>query len=128
MQKISSGQFEFLTRFYYLLDSIEEGFDYVLLSFENIHCVDRDQVLADIMLAIYEIDSARSILNPLLTEESKVKEDFHQLDDIIHQFEEIEFIKSQPVNFEHFIKCELYPTFMAWKQQVQKRLHAYIAH
>ncbi|WP_243388283.1 hypothetical protein [Bacillus kexueae] len=124
MQKISSEQFELFMRFYYLLDSIDEGIQYVIQSFENIEYTERDRVLTDIMLAFYEMDSSRHLMVTHMEENQLLD----RLDELIHLLEEVDFIKQQPVVFENLVRYELYPTFTVWKQEVQKQLQTFITH
>ncbi len=124
VQKISSEQFELFMRFYYLLDSIDEGIQYVIQSFENIEYTERDRVLTDIMLAFYEMDSSRHLMVTHMEENQLLD----RLDELIHLLEEVDFIKQQPVVFENLVRYELYPTFTVWKQEVQKQLQTFITH
>jgi len=124
VQKISSEQFELFIRFYYLLDSIDEGIQYVIQSFENIEYTERDRVLTDIMLAFYEMDSSRHLMVTHMEENQLLD----RLDELIHLLEEVDFIKQQPVVFENLVRYELYPTFTVWKQEVQKQLQTFITH
>jgi len=124
VQKISSEQFELFMRFYYLLDSIDEGIQYVIQSFENIEYTERDRVLTDIMLAFYEMDSSRHLMVTHMEENQLLD----RLDELIHLLEEVDFIKQQPVVFENLVRYELYPTFTVWKQAVQKQLQTFITH
>lgn len=111
-------------RFYYLLDSIDEGIQYVIQSFENIEYTERDRVLTDIMLAFYEMDSSRHLMVTHMEENQLLD----RLDELIHLLEEVDFIKQQPVVFENLVRYELYPTFTVWKQEVQKQLQTFITH
>lgn len=128
VQTISSEQFELLTKFYYLLDTIEEGLEYIINSFDNIHYVERDRVLTDIILAIYEIDSARHLLISFFSQDVSMEERINRLDSIIEQLDKLDFVLLQPVQLEQFIKRDLYPSFIRWKNSLQQVLKRYVTH
>jgi hypothetical protein len=125
VRTISSEQLDFLRRFYYLLDTIEEGFSYILSSFDDIQYVERDQVLMDIIVAMKEIDSTRHLFDSLFPKDFSITEEMGMLDEMM---EKLDFISFQPVHLEPFIKQELYPTYVKWKDLLQKKLKKYVTH
>lgn len=128
VQTISSEQFELLIRFYYLLDTIEEGLEYIINSFDNIQYVERDRVLTDIILAMYEMDSVRHYLVSFFSHDLSIVERINRLDTIIEQLDQLDLIFLQPFQLEPFIKQDLYPSFTHWKNSLQEVLKKYVTH
>lgn len=125
---LTADHFQLLSRFYQLLDSIEEGFYYIVSSFENINFTERDQVLADVLLAIYEIDSTRSILLAVLSDDFEAVLELKRMDFVIDQLEKIDLESVMPLQFQSFMKYELLPSFLKWKKRIQEKLKTYVTH
>jgi hypothetical protein len=129
MGSLTNDQFEFLHFYYNLLNTIEEGFEYVIDSFTNLDLTDADQVFKDILAAFYHVDSSNDMLLSLLTEEENdLVQDVKTFDQVILTLDDESTIFLTPDKHEAFVRNQLAPVYLAWKEKIQSKLQPYIVH
>lgn len=129
MGSLTNDQFEFLHFYYNLLNTIEEGFGYVIDSFTNLDLTDADQVFKDILAAFYHVDSSNDMLLSLLTEEeSDLVQDVKTFDQVILTLDGESTIFLTPDKHQAFVRNQLAPVYLAWKEKIQSKLQPYIVH
>ncbi|WP_108669056.1 hypothetical protein [Peribacillus acanthi] len=104
-------QLELVQQYIDLLDTVEQGFQYVLESFHNLERTEGDQVLSDIFTALGSIgESHQGLLSESLQS---------QFDHVIKKALELEGKMNQPELKKTIVEESLFPAFMDWKKEVQ---------
>jgi len=128
MISLSSDQYEFVYFFYYLLDTIEEGFDYIIESYISLEHSEAEVILNDIFLAFYHIDSSNPILLNLFDENPQLIETLQKFDGIISELEQKLTIFGNIHQNKDYIINIFFPDYLSWKESVQIQLKPHIAH
>jgi hypothetical protein len=128
MGALTNDQYEFFHFYYNLLNTIEESFDYVIDSFENLELTDGDLVFKDILAAFYHVDSSHETLLSFLNEEIDIVHDVKKFDQVILTLDGESAIFLSPYKHQAFVKNQLAPAYLAWKETVQTKLQPYIVH
>lgn len=128
LQTLTADQYNLLAFYYQFLNTIEEGFDYVIESFQSLHFDESRLMLIDIITAFYHIDSSNPILLAILEENNDLRKEIMKFDSVIETVERIELVVLLPHEYELFVKKELSPVFLAWKESVQIQLKDYVTH
>ncbi|MGM7721401.1 hypothetical protein [Metabacillus sp. Hm71] len=128
MVSLTNDQYEMLHYYYTLLNTIEEGFDYVIESFTNLELTEGDSLFKDILSAFYHIDSSHLTLYALLEEETGMIEEMQKFDQVILTLDREAAIFTTIEQHHDFVKNQLFPAFLAWKEMVQAKLQPYIVH
>ncbi|AZB44506.1 hypothetical protein CEF21_20655 [Bacillus sp. FJAT-42376] len=120
-------RFELYHFYYHLLNTVQEGLDYVLESFQKLELTEAEKVFSDIMRAFYHIDSSNILLIETVAEEDPfLAEEVRRFDDVINELDHLEFMYFQPLTYETYLKDRLAPVFVLWKEGIQRRLQPYI--
>ncbi|PAD69623.1 hypothetical protein CHH83_08105 [Bacillus sp. 7586-K] len=127
MISLTEQDVEFLQYYYHLLDTIEEGFDYILNSFMEIENIENNQVFKDILIAFYYIDSSRTLLEKTFHNDKCLLHSIHKFDEIIELLEDE--LRCN-ISFEQslFMKHQLIPAFLNWKASMQTNIKTYVLH
>jgi hypothetical protein len=128
MVSLTTDQFEFIHNYYFLLNTIEEGFDYVVDSFTNLELTEGDKIFKDILSAFYQVDSSHSTMRALLKEETELMEEIKNFDNVILTLDGESSIFSTLEKHYEFVKNQLAPAYIAWKESIQNQLQVYITH
>lgn len=126
MLVLTTEQNELLHFYYNLLNTIEEGFDYVIESFSNYELTEGDTVLKDILSAFYHVDSSNKTLQIVLKEEQAILDELTKFDSVIISIDAESSIFTSLENHHDFVKNQLAPAFLAWKELVQGKLQPYV--
>ncbi|WP_338778542.1 hypothetical protein [Metabacillus sp. FJAT-52054] len=120
-------RFELYHFYYHLLNTVQEGLDYVLESFHKLELTEAEKVFSDIMRAFYHIDSSNVLIMDSVAEEDPLLlHEIRRFDEVIHELDHLEFMFFQPLTYETYLKDRLAPVFVLWKDGIQKRLQPYI--
>ncbi|MDQ0231467.1 hypothetical protein [Metabacillus malikii] len=125
MVSLTNQQVELLHFYYYLLDTIEDGFDYITASYTNLELNESERLFKDILSAFYHIDSSHIVIEAIFEDDDKIRTSIHHFDVIINILE-TEPVNTQSYTNPHFIKNELIPAYQAWKEPIQTNLSKYI--
>lgn len=128
LQTLTADQYNLLAFYYQFLNTIEEGFDYVIESFQSLHFDESKLMLINIIAAFYHIDSSNPVLLAILEENANLRKEIMKFDSVIQVLDHVEMVMSFPNQYESFVKNELSPVFSAWKQSVQTQLKQYVTH
>jgi hypothetical protein len=111
---LDEKQLELVKQYMDLLDTVEEGFQYVLESFHNLEHTEGDRVLSDIFTALWSIgESHQGSLSDNLLD---------QFDSVIQGALDLEGELYQPEQKRLIVEESLYPAFIEWKGKVQSSL------
>ncbi|MBS2970635.1 hypothetical protein J9317_17975 [Metabacillus sp. KIGAM252] len=120
-------RFELYHFYYHLLNTVQEGLDYVLESFHKLELTEAEKVFSDIMRAFYHIDSSNVLIMDSVAEEDPLLlHEIRRFDEVINELDHLEFMFFQPLTYETYLKDRLAPVFVLWKDGIQKRLQPYI--
>ncbi|MFV2046309.1 hypothetical protein ACEWK1_02935 [Metabacillus sp. YM-086] len=128
MLTISSNHYEMIHFYNNLLNTIEEGFEYVVSSFTNLELTGGDRIFKDILAAFYHVDSTHKALHAVLQEERELVEEMEKFNEVILALDEESSIFSSLDTHQDFVKNQLFPAYLAWKESIQKQLEPYITH
>ncbi|MFS0879542.1 hypothetical protein [Metabacillus niabensis] len=127
MISLTEQDVEFLQYYYHLLDTIEEGFDYILNRFMEIENIENNQVFKDILIAFYYIDSSRTLLEKTFHNDKCLLHSIHKFDEIIELLED-ELRCNTSFEQSLFMKHQLIPAFLNWKASMQTNIKTYVLH
>ncbi|PMC36640.1 hypothetical protein CJ195_14490 [Bacillus sp. UMB0899] len=128
MTTLTSNHYEMIHFYNNLLNTIEEGFDYVIQSFTNLELTEADRIFKDILAAFYHVDSTHKTLHSVLQEEHELVEEMEKFDGVILALDEESSIFTSLDAHQVFVKNQLFPAYLAWKESVQSQLQPYITH
>ena len=126
MTTLTENHYEMIHFYYNLLNTIEEGFDYVVQSFSNLELTEGDRIFKDILAAFYHVDSTHKTLHAVLQEERELVEEMEKFDGVIVALDEESSIFTSLDTHQDFVKNQLVPAYLAWKESVQSQLQPYI--
>jgi len=126
METLTTDQYQMITHYFHLLNTIEEGFDYVNEGFNNLSNTESDRIFSDILVAFNHIDSSNPTIIASLNDEQNLSEEVNKFDIVIKELEGLEQYFMDSEKKHHYIKNQLTPAFVAWKESVQKKLQPYI--
>jgi inhibitor of KinA sporulation pathway (predicted exonuclease) len=109
-----------------LLDTIEEGFDYIEESFANYERTQGDEVLADIFDAFARISQTNVHLSRILTEEEEIVRQLQLFAGVLEEASKLDGKLDDPNFKQQVIQQQLSPAFQAWKLSIQQALKKYI--
>jgi hypothetical protein len=120
MEQLKGSQIEFLQKYYQLLDSMSEGFDY-LVQIPDLSSSDMANTLfSDLVKAFQQINDSHQQLVPLLKLDT-----VEEFQNIVQQMTKW-FNPEQ--NKEELLTAEVVPAFTAWKNKMVKILKPYVLH
>jgi hypothetical protein len=120
MRQLKGSQIEFLQKYYQLLESMSEGFDYLVqipdLSSSSI----AKSLFNDIVLAFEQINESHRQLIPLLKLDNT-----DQFQELIQKM--TQWFQSR-INKEELLKTEIVPSFESWKKGMVTIIGPYVLH
>lgn len=123
-QPLTEEQFSFVQQYVDLLTTIEEGFVYVINSFEDYSKTESDQMLSDIFAALYQVANVNETLQSIFADD--IQEVIDRFETVAEQASQLNgFFNDQRMK-EQVIKESLYPAFHAWAQEMEQVLAPYV--
>ncbi|MFS0821635.1 hypothetical protein [Bacillus sp. 1P02SD] len=113
MLQLSLEQYDVLQRYYELLGTVEEGFEYVVSSFEDISRSNADQVLVDIFAALSSIYQTSDQLLSLFKDQKEVVTSILSFNGVITEISKLEDLYENEPQKQQLIKSNIYPAFLA---------------
>lgn len=126
MTTLTENHYEMIHFYNNLLNTIEEGFDYVVQSFSNLELTEGDRIFKDILAAFYHVDSTHKTLHAVLQDKRELVEEMEKFDGVIMALDEESSIFTSLETHQDFVKSQLFPAYLAWKESVQSQLQPYI--
>ncbi|WP_273124417.1 hypothetical protein [Bacillus weihaiensis] len=126
MVSLSDEQYEMIHFYYNLLNTIEEGFEYIVSTFDSFQATEAETILKDILSAFYHVDSSNKVFEAVLKEEEVLIENLRKFDQVIMTVDADLSSFTSFQNNQELIKHSLAPCFIAWKELVQHELKPYI--
>ncbi|RAK19945.1 hypothetical protein B0I26_105127 [Anoxybacillus vitaminiphilus] len=126
MVELTNAQFEMVQKYAALLDTIEEGFEYIEESFTNYERTQGDVVLADIFTAFGRISQTNVHLSKILAEDEEIVRHLQLFSGVLEEAYKLDG-KLDDQNFkQQVVQNHLSPAFQAWKLSIQQSLKKYI--
>jgi inhibitor of KinA sporulation pathway (predicted exonuclease) len=126
MVQLTNAQFEMVQQYAALLDTIEEGFEYIEESFTNYERTQGDVVLADIFTAFGRISQTNVHLSKILAEDEEIVRQLQLFSGVLEEAFKLDGKLDDPNFKQQVIQQQLSPAFQAWKLSVQQALKKYI--
>lgn len=126
MVRLSIEQYDVLQRYSELLDTVEEGFEYVIDSFTNLELSNSDLVLQDIFSALSSISVTSEELELLFQNKQEVLKAIQYFDGVMTEVIKLEGQFDNQSRKQQLIKSNIFPAYQAWKEGIQKKLSPYI--
>lgn len=126
MNEFTEEQFELLKEYLNTVNVIDEGFSYVISSFNDFKKTEGDRVLSDIIQAFSSVAQTNTLLEQILRDDSSLQQvikSFSNITDAIFKldgFFDDYHMKMKVVNEI------LYPAFSEWKDIVNKTIEKYV--
>ncbi|WP_027409298.1 hypothetical protein [Anoxybacteroides tepidamans] len=123
---LASAQMETVYKYYLLLETIKEGFDYIEESFTNYERTQADMVLTDILKAFESINATNAYLSQWLTEEPCIIHGLERFTDVLEEAMALEGQLEDMNAKQRVIQQRLSPAFQEWKRTIQEALQPYV--
>ncbi|WP_335871571.1 hypothetical protein [Bacillus sp. 2205SS5-2] len=107
-----------------LLDTMEEGFQYILSAYENQREKEANLMLLDLFSALTQISKSNQLLVHYFQNDEEIVSE-------IESFSEVEDFVRQVLaggNKQKIIESSLFPAFFTWKLSVEEHLIHYVKH
>ncbi len=128
MNDLNQNELEFVQRYYHLLNTIEEGFEFVDDCFARELPEKADPMLGDIFTALEKVNGANVQLRTLLDDDDSVVNAVTHFDGVVSVLKDIE-AKTDYTNGKQTSICnKLIPAFETWKSDIQQALSRYVVH
>jgi hypothetical protein len=123
---LSTEQYDFLSRYFELLATVEEGFSFVHDRYKERNYGQGDQLLSDIMGAFVQFNASNMRLRSIFQEDEDVISQLDQFQSIVDQVASLgETFHLEAENKVLFVSEELFPTYQLWKQEIEKTIEMY---
>lgn len=124
----SQSEYELYFSYNELLNSIEEGFTYLIQSFEVIEYTEGERVMNDIIDAFVQIDTIHSGMYNSANEDEPLQQQILLFDRIIDELMPFTASKDDSIILQSYIKDKLFTLFLEWKKEIQAHIMPYILH
>ncbi|ANB61033.1 hypothetical protein [Anoxybacteroides amylolyticum] len=127
MVKLTPEQLAVVRQYAALLDTMEEGFAYVVESFQNYERTQADVVLADIFTALGQIDMTnQQSLASFFAEDQAIMAEIEWFSAVTDEAWKLDGKLNDPNAKQHIVENYLAPAFEAWKTNIMDHLRQYV--
>lgn len=126
MIELTEAQYVMVKNYNDLLETMEQGFEYTIESFENMERTQGDQILADVFTAFSQINETNEAMLDIFTEEKDVSTKIDNFKGVIAEIAKLEEVFDDQAARQTIILNHIFPAFQAWKMAIQKALKTYI--
>jgi hypothetical protein len=124
----SQSEYELYFSYNELLNSIEDGFTYLIQSFDVIEYTEGERVMNDIIDAFVQIDTIHSGMYNAANEDEPLQQQILLFDRIIDELMPFTASKDDSIILQSYIKDKLFTLFLEWKKEIQAHIMPYILH
>ncbi|OOE03599.1 hypothetical protein BO219_07210 [Anoxybacillus kestanbolensis] len=127
MVHLTPEQLTVVRQYAALLDTIEEGFQYVIESFANYERTQGDVVLADIFTAFGQIDATneRSLAH-FFVDDTALLNELQRFSSVVEEAWKLDGKLHDPNAKQQIVEKHVAPAFEAWKVSVMQHLRPYV--
>ncbi|RXS84163.1 hypothetical protein [Geobacillus sp. PK12] len=126
MARLTDAALDIIRQYTSLLETIEEGLDYVEASFSDPRRMHADVLLRDILLALGKIGETNVYLCELFAGESDLVGHIERFADVLEAAAALGGQLSDAAARERIVCGRLSPAFQAWKLAVEDGLRRYV--
>jgi len=126
MAKLTSDALAVIRQYASLLETVEEGLDYVEASFSDPRRMHADVLLGDILLALGKIGETNVYLCQLFAEDNDFVRHIERFADVLEAAEALDGQFSDAAAKERIVCGRLSPAFQAWKSAMESGLRRYV--
>lgn len=126
MAELTSDALAVIRQYASLLETVEEGLDYVEASFSDPRRMHADVLLRDILLALGKIGETNVYLCRLFGEESDLVSHLERFADVLEAAEALDGRFGDTAAKERVVCGRLSPVFQTWKLAVEESLRRYV--
>lgn len=125
LNTLSEEKYILVKRYNDLLDTVEEAFDYILKSFNDLSFTEGDRLLDDVFQAFSQIINTNFILAEQFKDSIELLKNLALFSEVVEKAEMLDGKFHDQTAKQKVISEYLYPAFSAWKQIVEKDLKPY---
>ncbi|ESU72920.1 hypothetical protein T260_05260 [Geobacillus thermopakistaniensis] len=126
MAELTSEALNIIRQYAALLETVEEGLDYVETSFSDPRRMHADVLLADLLLALGKIGETNVYLCQLFADESDLVGHIERFADVLEAAAALDGQFSDAAAKERIVCGRLSPAFQAWKSAMESGLRRYV--
>lgn len=125
LNTLSEEKYILVKQYNDLLDTVEEAFDYILKSFNDLSYTEGDRLLNDVFQAFSQIINTNFILAEQFKDKSDLLKNLALFSEVVEKAEMLDGKFADQTAKQKIISEHLYPAFADWKQIVEKELKPY---
>lgn len=126
--KLDEKQYELVSQYVGMLDTIEEALNYVEASFTDLNKTEGDRVLSDVFISIGQISESNSLLKDMFGGREDIQKALTGFDTVTDQAWKMDGQLDNNLVKQSIVQENLSPAFSAWKATIENELNPYLAH
>ncbi|WP_445613089.1 hypothetical protein [Geobacillus sp. YF-1] len=126
MEPLTSDALDIIRQYAALLETVEEGLDYVAASFSDPRRMHADVLLSDVLLALGKIGETNVYLCRLFAAEGELTGEIERFAEVLAAAAALDGQFADLAAKERIVCERLSPAFQAWKTAVSGRLRRYV--
>ena len=126
--KLDEKQFELVSQYVGMLDTIEEALKYVMASFTDLSKTEGDRVLSDVFVAIGQISESNGLLKEMFDGREGIQKALTGFDTVTDQAWRLDGRLDNNEVKQSIVQEKLSPAFSTWKASIENELNPYLTH
>jgi hypothetical protein len=126
--KLDEKQYELVSQYVGMLDTIEEALKYVEASFTDLSKTEGDRVLSDVFMAIGQISESNGLLKELFDGREGIQKALTRFDTVTNQAWKLDGQLDNNTVKQSIVQEKLSPAFSTWKASIDNELNHYLTH
>ncbi|MHA7138065.1 hypothetical protein ACRTEV_12355 [Rossellomorea arthrocnemi] len=125
--KLDENQYELVSQYVGMLDTIEEALKYVEASFTDLSKTEGDRVLSDVFMAIGQISESNGLLKEMFDGWEGIQKALNGFDTVTDQAWKLDGQLDNNSVKQSIVQEKLSPAFSTWKVTIENELNPYLA-
>lgn len=126
--KLDEKQYELVSQYVGMLDTIEEALNYVEASFTDLSKTEGDQVLSDVFMAVGQISESHRLLSEIFDGREEIRNALTGFDTVTDQAWKLDGQLENNSVKQSIVQENLSPAFSTWKVAIKNELNPYLTH
>jgi hypothetical protein len=126
--KLDEKQYELVSQYVGMLDTIEEALKYVKASFTDLSKTEGDRVLSDVFVAIGQISESNGLLKEMFDGREGIQKALTGFDTVTDQAWRLDGQLDNNEVKQSIVQEKLSPAFSTWKASIDNELNPYLTH
>ena len=126
--KLDEKQYELVSQYAGMLDTIEEALKYVEASFTDLSKTEGDRVLSNVFMAIGQISESNPLLKDMFDGREGIQKALTGFDAVTDQAWELDGQLDNNAFKQRIVQEKLSPAFSIWKESIENELNPYLTH